>query len=87
MHEEIFRALREGATIITASRRLARVLAGEFHSMEAARGRTVWNRPDILPLYAYLERASLAAMRRASVLLPAPAGPSIAIVIRLLKLS
>jgi len=57
MHEEIFRALREGATIITASRRLARVLAGEFHSMEAARGRTVWNRPDILPLDAYLDRA------------------------------
>jgi hypothetical protein len=57
MHEEIFRALREGATIITASRRLARVLAGEFHGMEAARGRTVWNRPDILPLDAYLDRA------------------------------
>ncbi len=56
MHEEIFRALQEGATLITASRRLARVLTREFHSMEAARGRTVWNRPDVLPLDAYLDR-------------------------------
>ncbi len=56
MHEEIFRALAEGATVITASRRLARVLAREFHSMEAARGNTVWNRPDVLPLDAYLDR-------------------------------
>src|ERR1700678_99359 len=56
MHEEIFRALQEGATIITASRRLARVLASEFHWLEAERGRTVWNRPDVLPLDAYLDR-------------------------------
>lgn len=56
MHEEIFRALREGATLITASRRLARVLAREFHSLEAERGHTVWNRPDVLPLDAYLDR-------------------------------
>ena len=34
MHEEIFRALENGATIITASRRLARVLTGEFHGIE-----------------------------------------------------
>jgi ATP-dependent helicase/nuclease subunit B len=56
MHEEIFCALREGATVITASRRLARVLAREFHSTEMARGNTVWNRPDVLPLDAYLDR-------------------------------
>ena len=56
MHEEIFRALQEGATVITASRRLARVLADEFHSMELARGRTVWNRPNVLPLDAFLDR-------------------------------
>ena len=56
MHEEIFRALQEGATVITASRRLARVLAREFHAMETARGRTVWNRPDVLPLDAFLDR-------------------------------
>ena len=56
MHEEIFRALEEGATVITASRRLARVLADQFHSMEVARGRTVWNRPNVLPLDAFLDR-------------------------------
>lgn len=57
MHEEIFRALQEGATIITAGQRLARVLAREFHSLQAERGNTVWNRPDVLPLGAYLDRA------------------------------
>ena len=56
MHEEIFRALQEGATVLTAGRRLARVLARTFHSMEAERGRTVWNRPDILALDAFLDR-------------------------------
>ncbi|MGA2877367.1 MAG: PD-(D/E)XK nuclease family protein [Bryobacteraceae bacterium] len=56
MHEEIFRALQESATVITASRRLARVLAGEFHALEMARGSAVWNRPDVLPLDAFLER-------------------------------
>src|SRR5580704_2727319 len=56
MHEEIFRALQEGATVLTAGRRLARVLAREFHAMEAERGHTVWNRPDVLPLDAFLDR-------------------------------
>ena len=56
MHEEIFRALQEGAPVFTAGRRLARVLAGEFHPMEAELGHTVWNRPDVLPIDAYLDR-------------------------------
>jgi ATP-dependent helicase/nuclease subunit B len=56
MHEEIFRALQDGATVLTAGRRLARVLAREFHLMEAKRGHTVWNRPDVLPLDAFLDR-------------------------------
>jgi ATP-dependent helicase/nuclease subunit B len=56
MHEEIFRAVREGATLLTAGRRLARVLIREFGSMEVERGHTVWNRPDVLPLNAYLDR-------------------------------
>src|ERR1700689_5485634 len=56
MHEEIFRALQKGAPVLTAGGRLARVLANEFHSMEAERGHTVWNRPDVLPLDAYLDR-------------------------------
>jgi ATP-dependent helicase/nuclease subunit B len=57
MHEEVFRALQNGATVITASRRLARVLAREFHGLETARGNRVWNRPDILPFEAFLDRA------------------------------
>ncbi|HTC35223.1 MAG TPA: PD-(D/E)XK nuclease family protein [Bryobacteraceae bacterium] len=57
MHEGIFRALESGATVITASRRLARVLTEQFHGLETARGRMVWNRPDILPLEGFLDRA------------------------------
>src|SRR5579862_2662073 len=57
MHEEIFRALEEGATIITAGAHLARALAREFHSTQAQRGRTLWNRPDVLPFDAFLDRA------------------------------
>src|ERR1700722_3807193 len=56
MHEEIFRALQQGSPVLTAGRRLARVLAREFHSTEAERGHTVWNRPDVLPLDAFLDR-------------------------------
>jgi ATP-dependent helicase/nuclease subunit B len=56
MHEEIFRALDAGGTIITASRRLTRVLAREFHSRKAESGARVWNRPDVLPFDAYLDR-------------------------------
>ncbi len=56
MHEEIFRALREGVTLLTAGGRLARVLASEFHALEVECGHTVWNRPDVLPLTAYLDR-------------------------------
>jgi len=57
MHEELFRALENGATIITASRRLARVLTREFHGIATRNGQKVWDRPDILPLEAYLDRA------------------------------
>ena len=57
MLEEIFRAVENGATVITASRRLSRVLTGEFHGIETSRGHKVWNRPDILPFEAFLDRA------------------------------
>ena len=57
MLEEIFRAVESGAIVITASRRLSRVLTGKFHSIETLRGHKVWNRPDILPLEAFLDRA------------------------------
>jgi ATP-dependent helicase/nuclease subunit B len=57
MHEEVFRALENGVTVITASRRLARVLTREFHGIETARGHRVWNHPDILPFESFLDRA------------------------------
>src|SRR5712691_10158614 len=56
MHEEVFRALDESATIITASRRLARVLTHAWHSRQRALGSSTWSMPDILPLDAFLER-------------------------------
>src|SRR5580704_5652482 len=56
MHEGSFRAIESGAAVITASRRLARVLTGEFHSHQREQGRSIWNTPDILPLDAFLKR-------------------------------
>ncbi len=57
MHEEVFRTLETGATLITANRRLARSFAREFHAWQAQQGRSVWRPPDILPLDAFLLRA------------------------------
>lgn len=57
MHEGCFRAIESGATVITASRRLARVLMTEFHAKQRAQGRAVWDTPDILPLGGFLTRA------------------------------
>ena len=56
MHEEIFSALDGGATVVTATHRLARVLTENYYASEIARGRSIWNVPDILPLDAFLER-------------------------------
>ena len=57
MHEEIFRVLETGATLITVNRRLARSFARDFHAWQARQGRTVWRPPDILPLDAFLLRS------------------------------
>lgn len=56
MHEDVFRAIESGATVITASRRLARVLTSDFHSHQRALGQSVWKTPDILPLDAFVGR-------------------------------
>jgi len=47
MHEGSFQAIESGATVITASRRLARVLTQQFHARQREQGRSVWNTPDI----------------------------------------
>ncbi|HEV8043246.1 MAG TPA: PD-(D/E)XK nuclease family protein [Bryobacteraceae bacterium] len=57
MHESYFRAVESGGIVITASRRLARVLTQQFHAQQRELGRSVWNTPDILPLDAFLKRS------------------------------
>jgi ATP-dependent helicase/nuclease subunit B len=57
MQEETFRELERGATLITASHRLARALRDAFHARQRELGRSVWNRPDILALDSFLDRA------------------------------
>ena len=56
MHDDTFRAIEDGATVVTASRRLARVLREEFDLHQRALARSVWETPDILPLDAFLNR-------------------------------
>ena len=38
MHQDVLRAIENGATIITAGKRLARVLVREFHAALGVRG-------------------------------------------------
>src|ERR1039457_3457227 len=54
--DEIFAALEQGAVLLTATRRLARVSRFEFTSRQRDRGRSVWKSPLILPLDAYVRR-------------------------------
>src|SRR5260370_589439 len=54
MHEEIFRAVESGAVVVTASRRLAGVVAQKLHSHQKEQGRSFWKPPEILPLDAFL---------------------------------
>ncbi|HEX4594432.1 MAG TPA: hypothetical protein VH157_09160, partial [Bryobacteraceae bacterium] len=56
MHEDHFRAIEAGGTVVTASGRLARVLRLEFDLRQKAKARSVWKTPDILPLDAFLGR-------------------------------
>ena len=66
MLEEIFRAIQDGATLMTGSRRLARVLSRDFHARQREQGRSVWEHPDILPFDAFLDRAWREWLVRAS---------------------
>ena len=56
MHEDIFRDLARGATLITANAQLARFFAREFHAWQKEQGRTVWRPADVLPLDSFLNR-------------------------------
>src|SRR5215472_18793806 len=57
MNDDSFRAIEDGATVVTASRRLARVLREEFDLHQRTLARSVWETPDILPLDAFLNRS------------------------------
>lgn len=56
MHEEIFRRLARGGTLITANARLARFFAREFHISQKDHGLAVWRPADVLPLDSFLDR-------------------------------
>lgn len=56
MHEEVFRALENGATVVTATHRLARVLTTGFHSRQRNRGARTWRLPNALTQDAFFER-------------------------------
>ncbi len=47
-------AAREGATLVTANRRLARSLREQYHAARVAAGDAVWTAPQILPWGAWL---------------------------------
>jgi probable DNA repair protein len=48
--------LKAGVTVITPNRRLAIALKREFDGLQAAKGITVWDSADILPISAFIVR-------------------------------
>ena len=56
MNQAIIAALQTGATLVTASQRLARHLASTYGAAQQAQGAVVWEAPDILPWQQWLER-------------------------------
>ncbi|MEK7758011.1 MAG: PD-(D/E)XK nuclease family protein, partial [Pseudomonadota bacterium] len=56
MNQDIIAALKAGATLVTASQRLARHLAAAYSAAQQAQGAPVWEAPDILPWHQWLER-------------------------------
>ncbi len=67
MHEETFCDVGAAATVVTASRRLARVLTHQFHFRQQQRAHSVWRTPDILPIDAFLARAWRASVLNGAV--------------------
>lgn len=74
-HAELPAALAAGATIVTATNRLARELLREHDAARASGGATAWERPDVLPWSAWLRRAYVelidAGLEQRSLLTPA----------------
>lgn len=57
MSDSLIESLVPGVTLVTASRRLSRYLSESYAAEQRNRGRQVWERPDILPLTAWITRA------------------------------
>ena len=57
MEQQLSDALEDGATVVTANRRLARALAADYAAHRQARGVAVWQTQDVLPWGAWLTRA------------------------------
>ncbi len=53
---DILTALGQGATLITANKRLSGTLRANYAQHTAASGARVWNTPDALPTQAWLQR-------------------------------
>lgn len=53
---EILEAMKQGATVVTANKRLALSFRQEYDLWMAAKGQGAWPTPDILPWNAWLER-------------------------------
>jgi hypothetical protein len=49
MNERILAGLADGATVVTGSRRLARMLRHEYDELQRARGAAAWETPSIMP--------------------------------------
>ncbi len=56
MHDSTFEALQSRATLVTASRRLARRLQADFNRRMRRAGRSAWPGADILPWPAWIAR-------------------------------
>ena len=54
METPILRALDEGATVVTAGHRLARVLRQEYNTIRQERGDAAWQAPTVLPWQAWI---------------------------------
>lgn len=59
MDKTLYVAAREGSLVLTVNNRLARSLSQQYDSEQQRQGVTVWLRPDIISLSAWLSRCQL----------------------------
>ncbi|MGI8745283.1 MAG: PD-(D/E)XK nuclease family protein [Bryobacteraceae bacterium] len=76
MLQRIIQAVEQGATVVAASQRLARVLTASYTSQQRLQGRSVWKSPGILPWGGLLTRLWLEALLSSSGNLPLLLNPT-----------